>query len=60
MATRKTITISLLPVPFVTIPLWVAGIVIANGFWSTLFAVIIPLWAWYVAIEKMLMHFGVI
>lgn len=60
MTTRKTVTINLLPVPLVTIPLWVAGIVIANGFWSTLFACIMPLWAWYLTVEKLLMHFGVI
>lgn len=60
MTERKTVNINFLPVPLVTIPMWVAGIVIANGFWSTLFAVVMPLWAWYVAIEKLLMHFGVI
>jgi hypothetical protein len=39
---------------------WVAGVVIASGFWSTLFAFVIPFWAWYLTIEKMLQHFGVI
>lgn len=60
MTIRRKVSINLIPVSLVTIPLWFAGIVIANGFWSTLFAVIMPLWAWYVAIEKLLMHFGVI
>lgn len=39
---------------------WVSGIVIANGFWSTFFAVIIPFWAWYLVAEKLLQHFGVV
>jgi hypothetical protein len=38
---------------------WVCGVVLAKGFWSTFFAVIIPFWAWYLAAERMLQHFGV-
>lgn len=34
---------------------YIAGIVIANGFWSTLFALFIPPWGWYLVLEK-LMH----
>jgi hypothetical protein len=60
MTIRRNVIINFFPVPLVTIPMWVTGIVIANGFWSTLFAVVMPLWAWYVAIEKLLMYFGVI
>lgn len=30
---------------------WVFGVVIAKGFWSTLFAFCIPFWAWYLSIE---------
>lgn len=45
---------------FITFPMWIAGIVIAKGFWSTFFAVFIPFWSWYLTIEKLLMHFGVI
>lgn len=30
---------------------WVFGIVLAKGFWSTFFAVIFPLWAWYLTFE---------
>lgn len=37
---------------------WIAGIVIANGFWSTLFALFFPLWAWYLVVEKMLHVLG--
>lgn len=39
---------------------WVSGVVIAQGFWSTFFAVIIPFWAWYLVAEKLLQHFGVV
>lgn len=36
---------------FLSFCMWVFGIVLAKGFWSTFFAVIFPLWAWYLAIE---------
>ena len=39
---------------------WVAGVVIAQGFWSTFWAVLIPFWAWYLAVEHFLRHFGLI
>lgn len=32
--------------------MWVAGIVIAKGFWSTFFAIVLPLWAWYLVVEQ--------
>jgi uncharacterized membrane protein len=31
---------------------WIAGIVIAKGFWSTFFAVIFPLWGYYLLAER--------
>ncbi len=31
--------------------LWLAGIVIAKGDWSTLFAVVFPPYAWYLVVE---------
>ncbi len=37
---------------------WIAGIVIANGFWSTLFAIFIPFWAWYLVVERGLVALG--
>lgn len=37
---------------------WIGGIVLASGFWSTLFAVFIPFWAWYLVIEKALTVMG--
>lgn len=36
---------------------WIAGIVIANGFWPTLFA-FIPFYAWYLVVEKGLQQLG--
>ena len=33
---------------------WLTGIVIAKGFWSTLFAIAIPFYAWYLVIERYL------
>ncbi len=47
-------------VQLVGVAIWVAGIVIAKGFWSTFFAIFVPLWAWYVAIEHLLVHYGII
>jgi len=39
---------------------WIAGVVIAKGFWSTLFAMCIPFWSFYLVIEKVLIAYGVI
>lgn len=39
---------------------WIAGIVIANGFWSTFFAIFVPFWGWYLVIERLLITYGVI
>lgn len=36
---------------------WLAGFVVAKGFWSTVFC-IIPFWAWYLVIEKILQSIG--
>lgn len=44
----------------VLIFLWVFGIILANGFWSTLLAIFIPLWGWYLAIEHLVIHFGLL
>ena len=30
---------------------WVAGVVVAQGGWSTFFAIVFPPWAFYVLIE---------
>jgi hypothetical protein len=34
--------------------LWIVGIVIAKGFWSTLFSIFFFPWAWYLAVEHVL------
>lgn len=39
--------------------MWISGFVIAKGFVSTL-ACIIPFWAWYLTIEKVLQVAGII
>ena len=36
---------------------WVAGIVIAKGFWSVFFAVIIPLWSYYLVVEQLMLRY---
>jgi len=36
---------------------WIAGVVIAKGFWSTFFAVIVPFWAYYLVIERLIERF---
>lgn len=38
----------------IAVLLWIAGIILANGFWSTLLAVILPLWAWVVVVWTVL------
>jgi len=32
---------------------WLAGIVLAKGFWSTFFALFLPLWAYYLVAERL-------
>lgn len=36
------------------IAIWIAGIILANGFWSTFFAVIFPIWAYVVVVLRIL------
>ena len=31
---------------------WIAGIVLAKGFWSTFFALFVPLWSYYLVVER--------
>ena len=40
--------------------LWVAGVVIAEGFWSTFFSIIFPFWAYYLLVEKLLIVYGIL
>lgn len=39
---------------------WVAGVVLANGFLSTLAAIFIPFWAWYLVIERAMQIMGIV
>lgn len=39
---------------------WTAGVIIAQGFWSTFWAVTVPFYAWYLLIEKLLFFYNVI
>lgn len=45
-------------VKLVLLSAWVVGIVLANGFWSTLFSIFIPPWALYLTAEKVLTVVG--
>jgi hypothetical protein len=36
---------------------WIMGIVLAKGFWSTLFAVTIPFWSFYLVVEQLVVRY---
>lgn len=36
---------------------WIAGVVVAKGFLSTLVAIVFPFWAWYLLIEHLMEKF---
>lgn len=38
--------------------MWVSGIILAKGFWMTLFAVFVPLYGWFKIVTLLLQHFG--
>lgn len=40
------------------IAVWLAGAVLASGFWSTLFAAFFPPWGWYLVAERLMVHWG--
>lgn len=42
------------------IVLWLAGVVLAQGFASTFWAVVIPFYAWYLVIERVMSMAGMI
>ena len=39
---------------------WIAGIILAKGFWSTLAAVFLPLWDIYLVVDKVLHATGLV
>ena len=48
-------------ISFILTIVWVCGIVIAKGFWSTLFALlVVPFWSMYLVAEAVLKILGVV
>lgn len=45
-------------VSLVLASLWVFGIVLAKGFWSTVAAILCPPWGWYLVAEAILNGIG--
>jgi hypothetical protein len=42
----------------VFLSMWLVGIVVAKGFWSTLFSIFFVPWAWYLAAEHIMVLNG--
>ena len=42
----------------IAVTTWIAGLVLAKGFWSTFFGVFLPPWAWYLVVERCMQHLG--
>ena len=40
--------------------IWIIGVVIAKGFWSTFFALIFPFYSWYIVIEHFLIKYNLL
>ena len=43
---------------FIVVASWLAGIVLAKGFWSTAFTIILPPYAWYLVVEHLMLFNG--
>jgi len=43
-------------ISFLLVLAWLIGIALAKGFWSTFFAIIIPLWGYYLIAEQIAMR----
>ena len=39
---------------------WIAGVVLAKGFWWTMLTIFFPFYAWYLIIERILLMTGVV
>jgi hypothetical protein len=39
---------------------WIGGVVLAKGGVSTFFAVIVPFYAWYLVIERIMQMYGLV
>ena len=44
---------------FVVLFSWIAGIVLAKGFWLTVAATFCPFYAWYLVVERVLIMVGI-
>lgn len=40
--------------------IWIAGVVVAKGFWSTFFALWCLPWGWYLLVEQLFVYTGFI
>lgn len=38
---------------FLAVTAWITGVVLAQGFWSTLFAILVPFWSYYLVCERL-------
>lgn len=38
---------------------WMAGIVLAKGFWLTALAIALPFYAWYLVVERLMQIAGI-
>jgi hypothetical protein len=39
---------------------WLAGIVLAKGFWLTTLSICLPFYSWYLVVEKVMMSTGIL
>ena len=44
----------------VAVPPWLAGVVLANGFWSTTVSIFLPPYAWYLVTERVMALWGIV
>jgi hypothetical protein len=44
-------------VSMIFVLMWLAGIVIAKGFWSTFFAIVVPFWSYYLVVEQVVIKY---
>lgn len=52
--------VSIALLKFLVLLLWIAGIVIAKGFWSTFFAIFFAPYSFYLVVEKLLLFWGIV
>lgn len=50
--------VSATTIMFIIMIFWIAGVVLAKGAWSTIFACFIPFYAWYLVAEKIMQSLG--